>query len=415
MGCMQDTTLYASILGVPGPWKVTSVTPQLAEGEIIVHVQAPPSVKFPCPKCGAACPRHDHRRRRWRHLPTCQYRTILEVDVPRVRCAEDGIHQVAVPWAEPNSSFTALFEALVISWLKEASTTAVTRLMDLTWDQVDGIMQRAVRRGLERRGATKLRRIGVDETSFQKRHEYVTVVTDLESSDVVYVADDRKAASLDSFFDGLEPPEIASIEVVAMDMWQPYIEATWRNIWEPEKKIAFDKFHVAKHLGDAVDRVRRQEHRQLLAVGDRMLTGTKYVWLQNPDNMKARTAKMLRGLKDTVLKTARAWSLKEYAMCLWGYVRRGWARRAWKAWIAWAMRSRLEPIKQAARMIRSHLYGILNAIVLKATNAAAESTNARIQKVKRRACGFRNRDRFKTAIYFHLGGLDLYPATHTRS
>ena len=102
-------------------------------------------------------------------------------------------------------------------------------------------------------------------------------------------------------------------------------------------------------------------------------------------------------------------------MCLWHYASRGWARRAWNAWISWAMRSRLTPMKRVARMIRSHLEGIINAIVLKATNAASESINSKIQRVKRMACGYRNRERFRNAIYFHLGGLDLCPATHTRS
>ncbi|MEO6711444.1 MAG: ISL3 family transposase [Planctomycetota bacterium] len=412
---MHDTTLYASILGVVEPWKVTEVRTELDKGQIVVHVEMPSSTNPGCPKCGKACSRHDHRERRWRHLPTCQYQTILEVNVPRVRCEEHGVLQAGVPWAEENSSFTALMEALVISWLKEASISAVAELMSLSWDQVDGIMQRAVRRGLSRREAVVLRRVGVDETSFQKRHEYVTVVTDLDSSRVLYVADDRKAASLQGFFDQFEPTELLSIEVVAMDMWQPYITTVQENVWEAEKKICFDKFHVAKHLGDGVDKVRRQEQRQLVAEGDTTLTGSKYRWLQNPEGMTSKATAALDRLKNMALKTARAWALKEHAMCLWNYASRGWARIAWRGWVAWAMRSRLEPMKRVALMVREHLEGIINAIVHKATNAASESVNARIQHVKRMACGFRNRDRFRNAIYFHLGGLDMSPATHTIS
>jgi transposase len=323
--------------------------------------------------------------------------------------------QVSVPWAEKNSAFTALMEALVISWLKEASISAVAELMQLSWDQVDGIMLRAVRRGLLRKEHTALRRIGVDETAFQKRHEYVTVVTDLESSQVLYVADDRKATSLQGFFDQYEPAELLGIEVVAMDMWQPYIATVHANLWRAEDKICFDKFHVAKHLGDGVDKVRRQEQRQLVADGDATLTGSKYRWLQNPERMTAKASEALDKLKNMALKTARAWALKEHAMCLWGYAVKGFARTAWQGWVAWAMRSRLEPMKRVARMVREHLDGIINAIVLKATNAASESVNSRIQRVKRMACGFRNRERFRNAIYFHLGGLDMSPATHTTS
>ena len=412
---MKDTTLYASILGVEAPWKVTSVTPALDQGEIVVRVEAPPSSRLTCPKCDAACPRHDHRKRRWRHLPTCQYRTILEVDVPRVRCVEHGVLQVPVPWAEGNSSFTALFEAMVISWLKEASISAVAELMGLTWDQVDGIMQRAVRRGLSRRPELEPERIGIDETSFQKRHEYVTVVTDLDTKNVLYLADDRTKESLQGFFDGLEPVDLLRLDVVSMDMWAPYIAVVEENLYRAREKICFDKFHVAKHLGDSVDRVRRSEQREQLAEGNRSLVGTKYTWLKNHERLGRDSKDFFRRMKRAALRTARAWALKEHAMCLWSYVSRTWARKAWKGWISWAIRSRLEPVKRVARMIRAHLEGIVNAIVKGATNAAAESINARIQRVKRMACGFRNRERFRNAIYFHLGGLDLLPATHTRS
>ena len=119
------------------------------------------------------------------------------------------------------------------------------------------------------------------------------------------------------------------------------------------------------------------------------------------------------------LKAGRAWAIKDAARWLWSYTSRAWATKAWKSWIGWAQRSQLEPMRKAARTVRDHLWGIVNAIVLGVTNATAESTNARIQKLKSRACGFRNRERFRNAIYFHLGGLDLYPrptsATHTTS
>lgn len=415
---MFDTTLYAAILGVTKPWRVTGVQPELEDGKIVIRVEATASSSLACPTCGASCPRHDHRRRRWRHLPTCQYQTIIEVDVPRVRCAEHGVKQVPVPWAEANSSFTALFEAVVIAWLKEASVSAVAKQLTLTWDQVDGIMQRAVQRGLARRGPVEPKRIGVDETSFQKRYEYVTVVNDLEEGRVVWVADGRGQEALDGFYRGLSKEALAHIEVVAMDMWKPYIFSTACHVPDAERKIAFDRFHVVMHLGDAVDRVRRQENRELLASGDDSLKRTKYIWLKRPGSLVGKQLARFRALKHSALKTARAWALKESAVGIWGYKVRGWAKRAWNAWLDWAARSRLAPMVKVAKMIRYHLVGILNADILGVTNARAESLNAKIQKVKRMACGFRNRERFRNAILFHLGGLDLSPqppATHTRS
>lgn len=334
--------------------------------------------------------------------------------MPRIECPTHGVLQVKVPWAEPGSHFTALFEAIAIDWLREASVNAVSRRLGLSWDEVDGIMQRAVKRGLARRSTKKITRIGIDETSFQKRHEYVTVVSDLTEDEVLYVADGRKEASLDGFFDQYDPSELLEIEAIAMDMHMPYIRSVENNIWGAEEKICFDKFHVAKHLGDAVDKVRRQEHRSLLEQDDHTLTGSKYTWLQNPRNMGKKARASLKRLKDIALKTARAWALKENAMSLWEYISRTWTQKAWKAWISWAMRSRLEPMKRVARMVRDHLYGIINAIVLRATNARAESINSKIQRVKRMACGYRNRERFRNAIYFHCGGLDMMPTTHTK-
>jgi transposase len=412
---MRDRDLYAQILGIVHPWNVTHVELDPDHEQVEVHVEARAVKTLPCPECGIACTRYDHRTRRWRHLDTCQYRTILVAEVPRVECPEHGVHQVTVPWGDPGSRFTALFEALAIDWLKEASASAVARRLGMSWDEVDSIMQRAVQRGLKRRPPTSASRIGIDETSFQKRHEYVSVVSDLDDTSVLHVADDRKTESISGFFESLTPEQLAAIEVVAMDMWNPYITATRDHVPDADKKIAFDKFHVASHLGDAVDKVRRAEHRELMAQDDVTLKGTKYIWLQNPEKMNSVvTETALDILKRMALKTARAWAIKEHAMCLWNYARRGWAKKAWSHWYRWAIRSRLEPVKRVARMIRKHMWGIINAIVLRATNAGAESINAKIQKVKRMACGFRNRERFRTAIYFHLGGLDLYPATHTK-
>lgn len=416
---MRDRDLYSKILDIQSPWAVVDVILDAAKREVRVQVEVAPSGKLTCPTCGAPSPRYDSKRRQWRHLDTCQYRTILDAEVPRIECPEHGPLQVRVPWAEPGSRFTAMFEALVIDWLKEASISAVADMTGLTWHEVDGVMKRAVRRGLDRRKAYSPARIGVDETSFQKRHEYVTVVSDQALQIVLYVADDRKTTSLDGFYSNLTPEQLLGIEVVAMDMCAAFISSTHKNVPNADAKICFDRFHVAQLLNHAVDEVRRKEHAKLLAEGDATLSQSRFAWLTKPENLKPVLAAALEVLKSMALKTSRAWAIKEMASKLWRYANRTSARKAWKRWMSWAVRSRIEPIKKAARTIRKHIEGILNAVVLMATNVGAESINAKIQKVKNRACGFRNRQRFKDAIMFHLGGLDLYPAhcgsTHTKA
>ena len=170
---MRDRDLYARILNLSAPWSVRDVELDLKAEEVRVIVEAAADAELVCPTCGRVCGRYDRRERRWRHLDTCQLRTVLVAQVPRVSCPEHGVHQVAVPWADPGSAFTALFEALVIDWLKEASIQAVAKRMGLSWDEADGIQGRAVARGLARGAHQAPTRIGVDETSFQKRHEYL--------------------------------------------------------------------------------------------------------------------------------------------------------------------------------------------------------------------------------------------------
>ena len=334
----------------------------------------------------------------------------MVADVPRVECSEHGVVTVAVPWSEPGSGFTALFEALVIDWLKEASIAAVSRRLQLSWNAIDGIMQRAVRRGLKRRSEVEAKRLGVDETSFRKRHDYVTVVSDQDSQTVLHVGDGRDQESLSGFYDDLSDDQKVAVESIAMDMWPAYISATLGGIPDAREKIAFDKFHVAKYLGDAVDKVRRTEHKALLAEGREDLKHTKHCWLMNPQNMSRKQWRGFKALRESTLKTARAWAIKELAMSLWSYTSRTWAMKAWKQWLSWAVRSRLEPVKKVAKTIKTHLWGIINAVFLKADNGGAESINSRIKMVKVRSRGFRNKERFRNAIYFHLGGLDLYPA-----
>jgi len=174
---MYDTDSFADLLDVRDPWYVSDV--DIDKKKLIVTVTVGIAAKrYTCPECGKHSPAYDTRLRRWRHLNTMEYRTIIEADVPRVRCKQHGVLQIHVPWAEPLSRYSTMFESLVIDWLKEASVSAVAKNLGLSWNAIDGIMKRAVERGLSRRAKTKPQHISIDETSAQRRHEYVTVVTD---------------------------------------------------------------------------------------------------------------------------------------------------------------------------------------------------------------------------------------------
>ena len=407
---MQDRELYRRILGIEAPWYVDSVDLKLEQGEVHVHLVHHDMIDWPCPECGAACKLYDHQsERQWRHLDTCQYQTILHAEPPRSECGQHGIRVVKLPWAEPSSRFTALFEALAIEWLKEASQKAVAGQLGLSWDEIHGIMERAVQRGLQRREAETVRQIGVDEKAFRKGQSYLTLVNDLVRGRVLYVAEERRQSSLDGFWGTLTAEQIAGIEAVAMDMWDPYVASVREHVPGADGKIVFDKFHIAQHLGEAVDRVRRKENKTLRAAGDDTLTGTRYDWLRNPAAMEPKDRREFAELRNSGLKTARAWALKETAMALYGYVYERPARKHFRWWHNWAVRSRLQPMIEVARMLKRRFENIITYLRNRITNAASESINAKIQWVKYTARGFRNRRNFVHAIYFHCGGLDLAP------
>jgi len=412
---MKSEQLLRQVLSIAPPWYVQGVDVKKEEGLVEVRVEHR-GKGAPCPKCGEKASGYDTSQRRWRHLDLCEFQTWIVGEVPRVECPEHGVLQIPVPWADARSKFTAPFECVVIDWLREASVQAVARMFKLGWKQVYNIQRRAVERGLARRGPVSATKIGVDETSFQKRHEYVTIVTDLDTGGVLHVADNRRQESFEGFLEGLSRAQLAAIEVVAMDMHAPFITAAGLHVPDLEDKIAFDRFHVAKMLGDAVDKVRRQENRDLAADGDDRLKGTKYHWLKSPRKLARSVRAELAILQKTALRVARAWAVKEAATKLWHYRSRTWATKAWERLCAWASRTRLAPMVRVAKTLRYHLIGIVNAIVLRVSNASSESVNSKVQDLKRRANGYRNRQRFRDAILFHLGRLDLYPrqpVTHT--
>jgi transposase len=189
--------------------------------------------------------------------------TWIEADVPGIDCAAHGVKQIRVPWAEPGSQFTGLFERLAIELLWECSVTGGDAGAAHQLGRSVGHQDPRVRRGLARRQAEVVPHLGVDEKAIAKRHRYLTVVADLERNRVLYLADDRKQESLDGFWATLTAEQLAGIEAMAMDMWEPYVQSTRAHLPDADRKIVFDKFHVVKHLHDAVDQVRRGEHRAL--------------------------------------------------------------------------------------------------------------------------------------------------------
>jgi transposase len=268
-------------------------------------------------------------------------------------------------------------------------------------------MRRAVERGLERRELEALKHLGMDEKSFKRGHSYITLLSDLEQSRVLDVVEERTTEAAAQLWSTLTPEQKKSIEAVAVDMWEPFIQSIQQAV--PEADIVHDKFHVSKYLGEAVDKVRRQEHKELLAQGDETLKGTRQLWLYNPQNFSPEQRKEFAALKDQQLKVARAWAAKELFTRFWTYQEEGWARRFFKDWFGWVSRSRLKPMADVAGLLKRHLDHLLTYLKHHITNAVTEGLNSKIQSIKSAARGFRNFKNYRTRILFFCGKLGLYP------
>jgi len=282
----------------------------------------------------------------------------------------------------------------------------------ISWDEAWTPMERAVERGLRRKPARAVSHLGIDEKAIAKGQTHLTLVNDLDRGTVEYIGDGRHKSSLDKYYRSLSPGQRQGIEAIAMDMWKPYLLSTREHVPDADSKIVFDRYHVMSHMGDAVDTVRKQEQRALRAAGLDTLTGTKYLWLYAEDNLPEYHRERFAALRALDLKTGRAWALKEELRDWWAYQRRGWAARSWKRWYFRATHSRLEPVVEVAHMLRRHLPSLLSYFSHRITNATSEGLNSKIQAIKHHAYGFRNPDHFKVAIWFHCGGLDLFPFTH---
>jgi len=413
---VQDTELYRHLLGLTAPWVVSRVELNVSGQQVDVWVEHESGARWRCPGCTRELAVYDHSAERvWRHLDSCQFATQLHARAPRVECPEHGIRQVSLPWAEERSRFTILFERFAIDVLLETDISGAMRVLRISWDEAMHILEKAVARGKQAKRSKPPTLLGVDETSAARGRKYITVVCDLERGTVEHLSEHRRAESLASYYTTLTDEEITAIKAVAMDMHEPYVKATKEHVPDWHRKIVFDRFHVMQQLTIAVDRVRKAEHRDLLANGDRSLVGSKYVWLYSEENLPPRYADRFEQLRAMELKTARAWAIKETLRELWRYKRLSIAKKLWKQWDAWARRSKLAPIVRAAATIRNHIGGIFSYFDNRVTNAMTEGLNGKIQRIKRAAHGYRNTDNFMTAIYFHCGGLDLYPRPRTHA
>jgi transposase len=260
-----------------------------------------------------------------------------------------------------------------------------------------------------RRAEEPVRYAGLDEKSFTRHHNYASVLTDISRSRVLDVVRGRSLQDAQQLLGTFTPQQRQGVQAVAVDMWPGYMSAIRNMLGQAD--IVHDKFHVSKYLNEALDKIRRTEHKKLRAQGESPLTGTKYDWLKTIDDKRSAEAVAFRHLYQANFKTSRAWALEESFAAFWDYRYPKSAASYFDSWSTRVMRSRLEPMKDVAKMLRRHREGLLNYTTHRITNAAAEGFNSIIQTIKANARGFRSFENFRTRILFFCGKLDLRPVS----
>jgi transposase len=411
---MEDKALYSEILGLKPPWEIVDIKLDMEHERVDIYVEWPYITEAACPVCrennqATYCKVHDRRKERvWRHLDTCQMKTFIHCHIPRITCPCHGVKTIKIDWADEKVRFTHLFERLAIQMLQmSANRSQTAKILRVSWDELNRIMSRAVDRGLSRRQNEIILSIGMDEKSFMSGHSYVSVMTDHKRKRVIDVAENRDENAVDTLWLGLSKKQLENVQSVCIDFWKAYISGARRHA--PQADIVYDRFHVSKHLNDAVDKVRKREHRKLCKENDNRLSKTRYLWLKNPENWTTQDENCYAVLSKNQLAVGRAWNRKELFREFWELPTIEEAKAFFKHWYFSATHSRLKPIIEVAKMLKRHLEGLLTWIKHHITNGLAEGFNSKIQQIKSIARGFRNFKNYRIAILFHLGGLDMIP------
>jgi len=352
---VRDTTLMQMALGLTPPWTVTGSDFDPEAGRIDIEIDFPAGSRFACPTCGAAdCPAYDTERKTWRHLNFFQHQAYLNARVPRVRCENCGIKTVSVPWARPDSGFTLLFEAMVMTMVPAMPVKAVARMVDEHDTRLWRVVHHYVDAARARLDASGVTRIAVDETAAQRGHNYITLCVDIDQARVLFATEGKDANTIAAFADDLaahrgDPEAIAE---VCIDMSPAFIKGVGESL--PNAAITFDRFHAVRIINEAVDEVRRAEQK-----GQSLLRGTRYIWLRNPANLSERQRATLEALPTRHLRTGRAYQIRLAFQDLYDQPSTGAATAYLRKWYFWATHSRLDPMIDAAHTVKRHWDGIL--------------------------------------------------------
>ena len=432
---METTKLFEAALGLKSPWRVDSIQfahgVKKGRGRLDIRIDFERGGELPCPECKKACKAHDTDEQSWRHLNFFEHETYLVARMPRVNCEAHGVLKAEAPWARPASGFTMLFEAYVMALAPEIPMSVLARMVGEHDTRLWRIVNWHVADARSRVDMTDVASVVVDETSRAKRHNYVSLFLEPKKLDedgdvvsdarVLYVTEGRSHEVFHGFLADLTAHggEPKRIKDVCMDMSPAYQRGAAETM--PWAAVTFDRFHVMKLVGEALDDARRREHDARPE-----LKNSRYVWLKNPVNLSSSQQEKLAGLSAMNLLTAKAYQMRLNLQALWDRRTPASAAKYLTRWCNWVDRATKRPkdpeqtwvlqsMNRTAKTVRESAAGILNYFRLRMTSGVIESVNGLAQAARARARGYRNADTFISMIYLIAGRLtfELPAATHS--
>ncbi len=351
---------------------------------------------------------YDHSElREWRHLDILHYQSYVRCRIPRVKCKDGKVKQIAMGWAGKHDRHSYHFEIKVIdTLLATRNQTKTAELIGCSFRLVNRIMHRCVERGLARRdikGFT-FEHISIDEKSFKKGHQYVTVLSHPRSGVILNIGQNRdEEATKQLLSETFTDEQLQAMNTVSMDMWKSYINSVKDKC--PNAEIVHDKFHLVSYLNKSIDQVRRREVKNNDA-----LINARYALLKNEENLTEKQREKFELIKSANFQVSKAWHIRENFKELFEFYNN--EQEAQGLLVNWAQDSFMHGIKEVNNVIMmmlNHVKGVVNALISNLNNAMAERLNGKIQEVKLIGRGYRLFENFRSAILFFHGNLNLYP------
>lgn len=396
--------LFEAALGITTPWYICGVDFDAAHQQLTVQVDFQAGSRFAFAGFDGEHPVHDTKSKRYRHLNFFQHECVLEVRVPRVRLPDNSVRLVEPDWAGKLEGFTLLFEAMVMMLCQNMPFSAVARMVNISWYKVHSICTKYVNLAVEQMDFSDVQAIAIDETSCRKGHDYLTLVADMAKRRVIFVTEGKDASTIAAFSADLQAHKGSAdqINTVSIDMSPAFIKGVEEQL--PNAEITFDKFHVIAHASKAVDEMRRIEQKS-----DPSLKGLRWPLLKDRSKLSPEQQCDLDIFvaQYTTKRTARAWQYRENLREILDRKQINVVSEALSQWCTNVMRSKVEPMKDVARMIRKHFDGVIAWTRSRQTNGFIEAVNGLFQAAKRKARGYGCFTTMRTVLFVIAGKLDF--------